>query len=291
MATDARRALRSLLAAPQPIVVPFAYDALSAKLIERAGFGAIGISGSAVAASLLGLPDVGLVSRDEAVGQSRRIATAVSLPVIADADTGYGGPLQVARTVTDMESAGVAGIFLEDQRDPKRCSHLAGAEVVAIDEMISKISAALESRTDPDFVVIARTDAIESEGLDAAAARARAYIDAGADGAFVAAVPSAADLERLPGLINRDAPLMVVLTEGGRTPLVPAPRLAAMGYRIIGFSGIAIGVAAMAMERGLQVLLEEGTTEALLPDTMPLAERNAVLNLERYQQFEEGVAP
>ena len=290
MATGARRALRSLLAGPEPVVVPFAYDAFSAKLIERAGFRAAGVSGSAVAASLLGLPDVGLVSREEAVGQTRRIAAAVSLPVIADADTGYGGPLQVARTVTEMESAGAAGMFFEDQRDPKRCGHLAGAEVVPTSEMLGKLEAALGARTDADFVVVARTDAIESEGLEGAAARARAYADAGADAVFVAAATSVADLERLPGLIDRDTPLMVVLTEGGRTPLAPAVRLGEMGYRIIGFSGIAIGAAARAIERGLEVLSRDGTTEALLPDTMPLGERNAVLGLERYQDLEERTA-
>ncbi len=291
MTTHARQALRSLLAAPRPIVVPFAYDAFSAKLIEKAGFRAVGMSGSAVAASLLGLPDVGLVSRDEAVGQARRIAAATSLPVLADADTGYGGPLQVARTVTEMESARVAGIFFEDQRDPKRCGHLAGTEVVSTEEMVGKLNAALKARTDPDFVVIARTDSIESEGLHAAAIRARAYIDAGADGAFVAAVPSTGDLEQLPGLIDRDAPLMVVLTEGGRTPLVPTERLGVMGYQIIGFSGIAIGVAARAIERGLEVLSNQGTTEPLLADTMPLAERNVVLELERYQELEDSAVP
>ena len=283
MDSDTRQDLRRLIVAPGPLVVPFAYDALSARLIERAGFSAVGISGSAVAASLLGVPDVGLMSREEVVGQARRIATTISLPVIADADTGYGGPLQAARTVQDLEAAGVAGLFMEDQRDPKRCGHLAGTEVIPIDEMVGKLTAALESRADPNFV-------IESEGLEAAALRARAYLDAGADAMFVAAVGSREDLKQLPGLIGRDAPLMVVLTEGGRTPLIPANDLATIGYKIVGFSGLAIGVAAKAVERGLGVLKAHGTTESVLEDTMGLSERNDVLDLERYQDLEGRTA-
>ena len=290
MDSDTRQDLRRLLVAPGPLVVPFAYDAFSARLIERAGFSAVGISGSAVAASLLGVPDVGLMSREEVVGQARRIATTISLPVIADADTGYGGPLQAARTVQDLEAAGVAGLFMEDQRDPKRCGHLAGTEVIPIDEMVGKLTAALESRADPNFVIVARTDAIESEGLEAAALRARAYLDAGADAMFVAAIGSREDLKQLPGLIGRDAPLMVVLTEGGRTPLIPANDLATIGYKIVGFSGLAIGVAAKAVERGLGVLKAHGTTESVLEDTMGLSERNDVLDLKRYQDLEGRTA-
>ena len=286
MDSDTRQDLRRLLVAPGPLVVPFAYDAFSARLIERAGFSAVGVSGSAVAASLLGVPDVGLMSREEVVGQARRIAATISLPVIADADTGYGGPLQAARTVQDLEAAGVAGLFMEDQRDPKRCGHLAGTEVIPTDEMVGKLTAALESRADPNFVIIARTDAIESEGLEGAALRARTYLDAGADAVFVAAIGSREDLELLPGLIDRDAPLMVVLTEGGRTPLIPANDLATIGYKIVGFSGLAIGVAAKAVERGLEVLKAHGTTESVLEDTMGLSDRNDVLDLKRYQDLE-----
>ncbi len=291
MSSNSRQNLRALLGAPGPLVVPFAYDAFSARLIERAGFSAVGISGSAVAASLLGVPDVGLMSREEVVGQARRIASTISLPVIADADTGYGGPLQAARTVQDLEVAGVAGLFMEDQRDPKRCGHLAGTEVIPTDEMVGKLTAALESRADPNFVIIARTDAIESEGLEAAAIRARTYLDAGADAAFVAAIGSREDLERLPGLIDREAPLMVVLTEGGRTPLIPANELATIGYKIIGFSGLAIGVATKAVERGLGVLKTHGTTESVLEDTMDLPNRNEVLDLQRYQDLEGRTSP
>jgi 2-methylisocitrate lyase-like PEP mutase family enzyme len=157
--------------------------------------------------------------------------------------------------------------------------------------MVGKLTAALESRADPNFAIIARTDAIDSEGLEAAARRARAYLDAGADAAFVAAIGSREDLERLPGLIDRDAPLMVVLTEGGRTPLIPAGELATIGYKIVGFSGLAIGVAAKAVERGLQVLKTHGTTDSVLDDTMDLPNRNDVLDLQRYQDLEDRTSP
>ncbi|MDA1096966.1 MAG: isocitrate lyase/phosphoenolpyruvate mutase family protein [Chloroflexi bacterium] len=278
--------LRERLAEPGALVVPFAYDAFSARLIEEAGFGAVGISGSAVAASLLALPDVGLMSREEVVGQARRIAAAVHLPVFADADTGYGGPLQAARTVREFEGAGLAGLFMEDQRDPKRCGHLSGTQVVPIDEMLGKLRAVLSARTDPDFVVIARTDAIESEGLDAAAARARAYLDAGADVAFVAAPPTREDLERLPRVVGEGALLMVVLSEGGRTPSVAITELAAMGYKVVGYSGLAIGAAARAVQRELRALRERGTNAGLLDRVMALDERNQILGLAAYQALE-----
>lgn len=276
--------LRALLRAPDPLVLPFAYDALSARLIEDAGFGAAGISGSALAASLLALPDVGLVSREEVVAQARRMTGAVHVPVIADADTGYGGPLQAARTIRELEQAGVAGLFIEDQRDPKRCGHLAATAVIPTPEMLAKLRAVLDARTDRDFVVIARTDAIASEGLEAAAARARAYLQAGADLAFVAAPRSREEVAALPGLVG--GPLMIVLTEGGRTPLLGAAELGGLGYRVVGFSGIAIGVAARAVRDALDVLHREGSTASLAATTMSLDERNGVLRLAEYQAME-----
>ena len=212
--------LRSLLGAQPPLIVPFAYDAFSAKLIEAAGFPAAGISGSSVAASAFGLPDVGLLSREDVVGQSRHIAAAVTIPVFADADTGYGGPLQAAHTIRAMEDAGLAGLFMEDQEDPKRCAHLAGTVVIPMEDMLGKLKAALGARRDKDFVIIARTDAVESEGVGGAAKRARAYLDAGADMAFFAGPSTVEELEQFPKLVG-DGKLMVVLTEGGKTPSSP----------------------------------------------------------------------
>ena len=281
--------LRALLARPGPLVLPLAYDALSAKLIEDAGFDAVGISGSGVAASLLGLPDVGLMTRVEAADQARRIAAAVALPVVADADTGYGNALAVTRTVRELERAGLAGLFLEDQQDPKLCGHLAGKRLVSCEEMVGKVRAALDARRDPDMVVIARTDALGVEGLEGAVARAKAYREAGADLVFVAAPSSKEELQALPHLI--DAPLMVALTEGGVTPLLPVPDLAQMGYKVIAHAGTAIASAAWAVREALRMLKEQGTTAGLADRMMGLEERNRLLGLEEYQALEERVVP
>ncbi len=284
--TTKPNSLRQLLAAPAPLVVPFAYDAFSAKLIEAAGFPAAGISGSSVAASAFGLPDVGLLSREDVVGQARRIAAAVNIPVIADADTGYGGPLQAAHTVRAMEDAGLAGLFMEDQEDPKRCAHLAGTRVVSTDAMLGKLRAALGARRSPDFVVIARTDAVETEGVEGAAKRARAYLDTGADMAFLAGPGTSDELEQFPKLVGKGT-LMVVLTEGGKTPLLPAADLAEMGYTLIGYSGLAIGAAAKAVADSLDALKGQGGNANLLDRVMPLPARNEILGLSDWQQLEE----
>ena len=278
--------LRSLLNVQSPLVVPFAYDAFSAKLIEAAGFPAAGISGSSVAASAFGLPDVGLLSREDVVGQARRIAAAVNIPVIADADTGYGGPLQAAHTVRAMEDAGLGGLFIEDQEDPKRCAHLAGTTVIPTEAMLGKLKAALGARQDNDFVIIARTDAVESEGVEGAAKRAWAYLDAGADMAFFAGPSTVQELEQFPKLVGQGK-FMVVLTEGGRTPLLTASQLADMGYKLIGYSGLAIGSAAKAVQDSLNALNEQGSNINLADRVMPLGDRNEILGLAAWQQLEE----
>jgi 2-methylisocitrate lyase-like PEP mutase family enzyme len=277
MSSPTAAQLRELLNGSDPLVVPFAYDALSARLIEDAGFQAVGISGSAVSASMLAAPDMGILSRDQMVDQARRIAGAVpALPVIADAETGYGDLSQVAETVREFERAGVAALFMEDQRDPKKCGHLEGRQLVPTDEMLEKLNVALEARGDSKFVVIGRTDALATEGVEGAAARARAYLEAGADMAFVVAPRSREELQELSEQI--EGPLMVVLSEGGSTPLLPVGELHEMGYKLIGYSGLAIGSAARAVQLGLQTLKQEGTTSSLNDRVMPLVERNRLLN-------------
>ena len=288
--TTKANTLHRLLNSEPPLIVPFAYDAFSAKLIEAAGFPAAGISGSSVAASAFGLPDVGLLSREDVVGQSRHIAAAVTIPVFADADTGYGGPLQAAHTIRAMEDAGLAGLFIEDQEDPKRCAHLAGTTVIPMEDMLGKLKAALGARRDPDFVIIARTDAVESEGVEGAAKRARAYLDAGADMAFFAGPSTVEELEQFPKLVG-DGKLMVVLTEGGKTPLLSAAQLADMGYTLIGYSGLAIGAAAKAVAESLHALKEQGANAELTDHVMPLPARNVVLELAKWQQLEEESLP
>ena len=276
MSSATPKQLRELLSGSDPLVVPFAYDAFSARLIEDARFLAVGISGSAVSASLLAGPDRGLLSREDMVAQAGRIAVAVAgLPVIADADTGYGDLVRIPDTVRKFESAGGAALFMEDQQDPKRCGHLAGKLVISADKMLGKLKAALEGRRDSQFVLIARTDALEAEGLEGAAARARAYLEAGADMAFVATPRTKEELEALPQLVQ--GPLMVVLSEGGITPLLSVAELAEMGYNLIGYSGLALGAAARGIQLGLRTLKEEGTTIGLAKSIMPLAERNRLL--------------
>src|SRR5690606_31812713 len=194
-----RARLRELLAGPGPVVAPGAYDALSARPVEQAGFDVVYMTGFGTTASLIGRPDVGLLSGTEMVDNARRIAAAVDVPVIADADTGYGNAINVVRTVQSYEQAGVAGVHIEDQVMPKKCGHMSGKAVIGADEMVGKIRAAVSARRDPDFVVIARTDAAAVEGLDAALERARAYAEAGADLLFVEAPTSEDDIARVAG--------------------------------------------------------------------------------------------
>ncbi|AEA26784.1 isocitrate lyase and phosphorylmutase [Pseudonocardia dioxanivorans CB1190] len=228
--------LRALLAATRtegPLVVPGAYDALSARLVGQAGFDAVYMTGFGTSAALLGGPDVGLLTGTEMVDNARRIAAAVDLPVIADADTGYGNALNVHRTVRLYEQAGVAGIQLEDQVTPKRCGHMSGKQVVALPEMLGKLRAAVDARQDPDTVIIARTDAVAVDGVDAAIDRARAFSDAGADVLFVEAPTSERDIERIASALAGTAPLLFNWAEGGRTPPLPLDRIAELGFAVV----------------------------------------------------------
>src|SRR4051812_2830241 len=217
-------ALRELLDAGGPVVAPGAYDGLSARLVERAGFPAVYMTGFGASASLLGRPDVGLLSFAEMADHARRLVQAVGVPVIADADDGYGNPLNVMRTVREFEAAGVAALHIEDQVAPKRCGHMDGKEVIDASEMVEKVRAAVEARRSPALVIIARTDARAVEGLDRALERARRYRDAGADMLFVEAPESeeevAAVAEAFP-----DTPLLFNWVDGGRTPPLGLDRL------------------------------------------------------------------
>ncbi len=228
-----RARLRELLAAPAPLVAPGAYDALSARLVEQAGFDAVYMTGFGTTASLIGRPDVGLLSGAEMVDNARRIATAVDVPVIADADTGYGNALNVVRTVQLYEQAGVAGIQFEDQVMPKKCGHMSGKALIGTDEMVGKVHAAAAARRDPDLVLIARTDAVAVSGVDDALERARAYADAGADLLFVEAPTSEADIERIAGELAGVAPLVFNWAEGGRTPPLSLARMTELGFALV----------------------------------------------------------
>jgi 2-methylisocitrate lyase-like PEP mutase family enzyme len=242
--------LRELLAAGELIVAPGAYDALSARLVEQAGFDVVYMTGYGASASLLGRPDVGLLSFAEMADQARRFVQAVAVPVIADADTGYGNALNVIRTVREYEAAGVAALHVEDQVLPKRCGHLAGKEVIPLAEMVEKVRAAVEARGDSDLVLIARSDARAPEGLESAIERVQAYREAGADLVFVDALESEDEIEAVGNALP-DTPKVLNWVEGGRTPLVAAERLRALEFRIVFCSLSALLAAAGAIQERL----------------------------------------
>ncbi|HEY0816205.1 MAG TPA: isocitrate lyase/PEP mutase family protein [Pseudonocardia sp.] len=261
-----RRRLRELLTRPEPLIAPGAYDALSARLVEQAGFDVVYMTGFGSTASLVGRPDVGLLTGTEMVDNARRIAAAVEVPVIADADTGYGNAINVVRTVQSYEQAGVAGIHLEDQVLPKKCGHMSGKAVIPADEMVGKIRAAVEARRDPDFVLVARTDAAAVEGLDAALDRARAYVDAGADVLFVEAPTSEDDIARVAKELRGVAPLVFNWAEGGRTPPLPMARIAELGFALVLFPIGTLLAATAGMQRLLATLRADGVPSAAMSD-------------------------
>jgi carboxyvinyl-carboxyphosphonate phosphorylmutase len=250
--------LRELLAGDTLVVAPGAFDALSARLVEAAGFPAVYLTGFGTSAALLGRPDVGLLTMTEMVQAAGRIRAAVEVPVIADADTGYGNALNVIRTVREYEAAGVAAIHLEDQVAPKRCGHLDGKRVVPAETMIDRVRAAVSARTNPDFVLIARTDARAVEGFDAALDRARRYRDAGADVLFVEALQSEAEIERVAELFP-DVPLLFNWAEGGKTPPLGRDRLRELGFRLVICPISTLLAATEAMRAVLGRIARDGT--------------------------------
>ena len=248
-----RTTLRERIAGGELIVAPGVFDGLSASLVGRIGFAAAYLTGAGVAASGFGLPDIGLVTQTEMVERARMLVRALGeVPLIADADTGYGAVLNVVRTVREYEAAGVAAIQLEDQAFPKKCGHLPDKELVSVREFTVKLRAALDARTDPDLVVIARTDARAPLGLDAAIDRANAYAQAGADVIFVEAPQSVEEIERISKEVR--APLLINLVLGGLTPLESSERLAELGYAIAIHPSLPLGQAAWAMLSGLAEL-------------------------------------
>lgn len=255
-----RARLRELLAGPAALRAPGAYDGLSARLVEQAGFDAVYMTGFGTSATLLGRPDVGLLTQTEMVDNARRIVQAVDVPVIADADTGYGNPVNVLRTVREYEQAGVAAIQLEDQVAPKRCGHMSGKEVVSTADMCAKIAAAVAARHDPDLVVIARTDVAETQGVAAAVERAKAFRDTGADVLFVEAPRTAQDVETVARELA-GTPLLFNWVEGGRTAPVPLERVEELGYRLVIFPVSTLLAATAAMRRVLERLRTTGSTD------------------------------
>ena len=243
-------------------MMPGAFNAASARLVERAGFQAVYVSGAGLANGTAGVPDIGLLTLTEVAQLAGYIADAVRIPALADADTGFGGPENVARTVHTFERAGLAGMHLEDQAFPKRCGHLAGKELIPPEEMIARITAAVQARRDRDFLLVARTDARSVEGLDAAVRRALDYVQAGADAIFPEALESALEFREFARRVR--APLLANMTEFGRSPLLSARQLGAMGYRMVIFPLTAFRVSMKAAERCLRDLRGRGTQRSWL---------------------------
>jgi 2-methylisocitrate lyase-like PEP mutase family enzyme len=271
--------LKNMLKENRIVVAPGAYDGLSARLVEQAGFPAVYASGGAIARST-GVPDMGLISPDEIVTRLSEIVEAVGVPVIADADTGYGNALSAQRAARAFERVGVAAFHLEDQTFPKKCGHYDDKGLVPTGEMVQKLRAVRDALTDPDFIVIARTDAIAVEGYEPALARAAAYIEAGADMVFVEAPTTEqqiADIaKRLPGykLIN--------MFHGGKTPLLPVPKLQEFGYHVVIIPSDTQRAAIRAMQRVLATIARDGSAAAMIDDMASFKEREAIIGTDTF---------
>lgn len=281
---DARDALRGYLADGRTRLAVGAYDALTAMIAERAGFEIVHLTGYGASAALGGVPDIGLLTMSEMVDACRRICDSVTCPVIADADTGYGSVLSVRRTVREFESAGAAGLHIEDQVAPKRCGHMAGKHVIPTDEMVAKIEAALEARRDDRFVIIARTDARDPEGLDSALSRARAYKAAGVDVLFVEAPRDAAEIERI--VRECEGPLLFNWSFDGVTPHVSRRWLEELGFSLVLFPDVAFAVH-HALTRFEQRLAQIDSLDEVADQLTRFAEFNEFVGLNTWRQLEE----
>jgi 2-methylisocitrate lyase-like PEP mutase family enzyme len=275
-----RRTLRSLVAKKSGLVVPGAFDGVSARLVERAGFPAVYMTGYGTSASRLGLPDLGYAGLAEMADHARNLAAAVSIPLIADADTGYGNALGVRRTVQAYEAAGVAALHIEDQVAPKRCGHLSGHPVVPLGEFAGKIRAAVEARRDPDLQIIARTDAISAVGLDEALRRGEAAARAGADVLFIEAPRDETQVARVARAF--DTPLLYNYAMGGRSPLLPLPALRELGFAVVIFPIDTLLVATRAMADLLAELRRRDDVLSLTDRYMPFSEFNALIGVDAH---------
>ena len=290
-----RGTLRELVARKSGLVVPGAYDGVSARLVERAGFPVVYMTGYGTSASRLGLPDLGFAGLGEMADHARNLAAAVRIPLIADADTGYGNALNVRRTVAMYEAAGVAALHLEDQITPKRCGHLSGHQVIPRGEFAGKIRAAVEARSDPDLLIIARTDAISAVGLDEALRRGEAAARAGADVLFIEAPRSEGEVEQVARAF--DTPLLYNYAPGGRSPLLPFARLRALRFAIILLPVDTLLVATMAMAQFLADVKTRDDVLAMADRYMDFKDFNALIGVtaelelaERYRGDEDAPA-
>jgi methylisocitrate lyase len=280
--------LREILERPGIRVLPGVYDCLGAKLAEQLGFEVVFTSGFGISASTLGRPDYGFLTATEMLYSVGRIAESVSVPLVADLDTGYGNPLNVIRTVTDAVKLGVAGVILEDQEWPKRCGHYEGKRVIPIAEHVEKIRAAVQARGDSGLVIIARTDARAPLGLDEAIARGRAYYEAGADIVFIEAPQSVEEMKALASAFP-GVPLFANMVEGGKTPSLSGSQLEQLGFKIVVYPLSGLFAATFAMTACLRHLKEEGTT-AGFEDLVNFKQFEQIIDVPKYRQIEQQFA-
>ncbi|HLR99364.1 methylisocitrate lyase [Mycolicibacillus parakoreensis] len=285
-AAEKRAALREGLNSGRLQRLPGAFSPLVAKMVAEIGFDGVYVSGAALSADLA-LPDIGLTTLTEVAARGSQIAGATELPTLIDADTGFGEPMNAARTITMLEDAGLAGCHLEDQVNPKRCGHLDGKAVVGVDEMVKRVRAAVSARRDPDFVICARTDAAGTEGLSAAIERARAYADAGADLIFTEALAGPDEFERFRAAV--DIPLLANMTEFGKTALLTVDQLGELGYNAVIYPVTTLRLAMFAVEAGLREIDAAGTQSGLLDRMQHRSRLYELLRYDEYNQFDDAI--
>ncbi|NWG01719.1 MAG: oxaloacetate decarboxylase [Syntrophaceae bacterium] len=266
------------------LILPGAYDALSAKIIEQASFKAVTLGGYPTSASLLAKPDVSLLTLTEMVNQARYIAESVDIPLFVDGDTGHGNVTNVQRTVRVFENAGVAGLFIEDQVFPKRCGHMEGKQVISTGEMIAKIKAAVDARRDDDLMIMARTDSLAVYGMDEAIERGNRFAEAGADIIFIEAPSSIDDMRRVCREVK--APMSANMVEGGKTPILTAKELQEIGYSIVTFPLSTLYAAAWGVRRVMEELAKKGTTTGIMDKMITFSDFNQLVGLEEVRAIE-----
>ena len=269
----------------KPLVIPGVYDAIGAKIVEKVGFEAMFQTGYGTSATLLGMPDYGFIGSTETVDNARRICHAVSVPVIVDADTGYGNALTVDKLVRELETAGASGIFLEDQKWPKRCGHMKGKEVIPKDEYAEKLQAALDARSNKDFIIVARTDARATEGLDKAIERGLFYKKIGADAIFIEAPKTIQEMQKIGNSIN--APLVANMIEGGATPISSKSKLHSMGFKIILYPLSVLFSNTFATFQTLKELKKFGITKKSKKKMVNFDQFNEIVELSKYTKLEK----
>ncbi|MBW1804116.1 MAG: isocitrate lyase/PEP mutase family protein [Deltaproteobacteria bacterium] len=277
--------LREILASEKTVLVPGVYDAFSAKILKHAGFEVIYMTGSGVTASLTGMPDMGLLTMTEMVNQARNIVNATDLPLICDADSGYGNPINVIRMIKEYERAGVAGIHMEDQIAPKRCGHFKGKRVLPAEEMVKKIEAARYAREDEDFLLIARTDARSVLGLEEAIRRAQMYVESGADMLFVESPQSVEELKIISAELA-GTPLLVNMVEGGKTPVLSFDKLSEMGFKIVLYPTCGIRAVAKTLQDLASHLYEQKDTLGFVDRLVSFEGRNLITGLAQIKELE-----